>query len=340
MPTTSPTWVIGPCIRDMAAGSAPPLARPAPAAKLAPPGLRSAMSVVSPIPRRLGSQAAMPTLFVLLWSTGFIGAKYGLPYAEPFTFLLLRFGLVALLLGAAALVVRAPWPGHWTQVGHIAVAGLLVQGVYLGGVFAAIHRGVPAGVSALIVGIQPILTAAVVGPLLGERVRPRQWLGLLLGFVGVVLVVTRGLRLQGGGQGGGLAGLALCVAALLAITAGTLYQKRFCAGLDLRTGAFIQFAASAVLMAVLSGLFESGHIEWTGHFLFALAWLSLVLSLGAISLLFVLIRRGAASQVASLFYLVPPVTAVMAYVMFGETLGPAALAGMAVAAVGVALVNR
>ena len=279
---------------------------------------------------------AAPALFVVLWSTGFIGGKLGLPYAEPFTFLTLRFTLVAAILAALATVLRAPWPASWRQAGHIAVAGLLVQGVYLGGVFAAIHLGVSAGVSALIVSLQPILTAAVVGPLLGERIHMRQWLGLVFGFIGVILVVTRTFRFEGGGP----AGLALCVAALLGITAGTLYQKKYCAALDLRTGACIQFAAAALLMAVLSLLFEHQRIEWTGDFILALVWLTLVLSFGAVSLLFIMIRRGTASRVASLFYLVPPVTAVMAYVIFGETLGPLALLGMAIAALGVALVIR
>lgn len=298
------------------------------------------MTVESPHARRVDLASAMPALFVLLWSTGFIGAKFGLPYAEPFTFLLLRFGVVIAILGAITLAVRAPWPANWAQVGHIAVAGLLVQGIYLGGVFAAIHLGVPAGVSALIVGIQPLLTAAVVGPFLGERVRARQWFGFVLGFIGVALVVTRTLHFDGAREGASLSGLALCGAALLGITAGTLYQKKYCAGLDLRTGALIQFGASALMMIPLSVLFEHQHIAWTRDFLFALLWLSLVLSVGAISLLFILIRRGAASRVASLFYLVPPVTAIMAYLIFGETLGPLALIGMAIAAFGVALVNR
>jgi len=277
----------------------------------------------------------MPAVFVLLWGTGFIAAKLGLPHAEPFTFLLLRFALVAAILGAMAPLFGAPWRGSWRQAGHIALTGLLVQGTYLGGVFAAIHLGISAGVSALIVGVQPILTATVVGPLLGEPVRPRQWLGLLFGFAGVVLVVARALHFDGGG----VAGLALCVAALLGITIGMVYQKKFCASLDLRTGTCIQFTAAAFMMAVLSFAFEDQRIEWTGAFIVGLLWLSLVLSVGAVSLLSIMIRRAAASRVASLFYLVPPVTALMAYFAFGETLRPLALLGMAIAAAGVALVN-
>ncbi len=275
-----------------------------------------------------------PALFVVLWSTGFIGAKYGLPYAEPLTFLLWRFILVTALLALLAWLARAPWPSSARSAGHVAVAGLLLHGGYLGGVFVAIHQGVSAGTMALIAGLQPALTAAAAGPLLGERVRPRQWIGLALGLAGVALVVSN--RLGAGTATPG--GYVLALVALFAITAGTLYQKRFCAHMDLRSGGVIQFAAAAIAIAMLAPLFESMRIQWTGEFIFALAWLVLVLSLGAISLLYVLIRHGEAARVASLFYLVPPVTALMAYAIFGERLGPTALAGMAMTVVGVALV--
>ena len=275
--------------------------------------------------------------FVALWSTGFVGAKYGLPWAGPFDFLAIRFAIVAALMLGLALALRAPWPERRAAWAHIAVAGLLLHGVYLGGVFAGIDAGVPAGTTALIVGTQPVLTAVVVGPLLGERVRPRQWLGFLLGFVGLVLVVSEQLAVPGTDRAGGVAAI---VIALLGITAGTLYQKRFCPALDLRSGAAIQYTAAAVAMSAVAVAFDEQQVRWTGEFLFALAWLSVVLSLGAISLLFLLIRRGAASRVASLFYLVPPTAAAYAWLLFGETLGPAALAGMATIVVGVALVNR
>lgn len=291
---------------------------------------------IADTPRRMLLMQSAPALFVLLWSTGFIGAKYGLPYAGPFTFLAVRLAVAAALLGSIALLSRAPWPRNPAEIGHIAVAGLLVHGVYLGGVFSAIHLGVPAGVSALIVGTQPLLTAVVVRPLLGEQVSPRQWLGLALGFVGVALVVSRTFDIAGTG----FAAFAWCVAGLFGITGGTIYQKRFCAGLDLRSGTTIQYAVVCVVMWGMSGLFETGRIEWTGEFLFALGWLCLVLSLGAVTLLYILIRHGAAARVASLFYLVPPTTALMAYFMFGETLGLLALIGLGVTALGVALVNR
>ncbi len=277
----------------------------------------------------------MPGLFVLLWATGFIGAKFGLPYAEPMTFLAIRFAIVTALVLGLALATGAPWPRSWRLAGHIAVVGLLLHGVYLGGVFVSIKQGTPAGVSALIVGIQPLLTAAMAGPLLGERVRPLQWFGLVLGLAGVALVVWNRLGLAAGTP----LSTGFSVLALLGITAGTLYQKRFCGAMDLRTGGVIQFAAATLLMLALATAFETMDVQWTGRFIFALAWLGLVLSLGAITLLHLLIRRGAAAKVASLFYMVPPCTAVMAWLLFGETLDGIALGGMAVAVIGVALVN-
>lgn len=280
--------------------------------------------------------ALMPAVFVLLWSTGFIGAKFGLPYAEPLTFLLIRLGLVALVLAGVALAARAPWPKTWAEAGRIALAGLLVHGVYLSGVFAAIDHGLPAGVTALIVGLQPLLTAAMAGPFLGERVSGRQWTGLLLGLAGVALVVWEKIRFDDGH----LAGLALALMALLGITLGTVYQKRHGTGMDLRSGTAIQYGATAAVLAVLAPALETMHVQWTGEFVFALVWLAGVLSVGAIFLLFLLIRRGAAALVASLFYLTPPVTALVAWGLFGEQLGVPALVGMAVAAGGVALVNQ
>ena len=283
------------------------------------------------------SDTAVGLGFVALWATGFVGAKYGLPWAGPFDFLALRFAIVSALMLAVAFAFRAPWPRAPREIGHIAVAGLLLHGVYLGGVFAGIDAGVPAGIAALIVGTQPVLTAVVVGPLLGEYVRPRQWLGFALGFLGLLLVLGERLALPGGET---ITALGLLVIALLAITGGTLYQKRFCPNLDLRSGTAIQYLATAAALLPLAWLLDSEPIQWTGEFLFALAWLTLVLSVGAISLLYVLIRRGAASRVASLFYLVPPTAAGYAWLLFGETLGAAALAGMVVIAAGVALVNR
>lgn len=279
---------------------------------------------------------AAPALFVLLWSTGFIGGKLGLPHAEPLTFLLWRMALVAVVLLALSAWQKAPWPASWRAVGHIAVAGLLVHGVYLGGVFGALKQGLPAGTVALIVGLQPLLTALVAGPLLGERITGRQWLGFALGLAGVTAVVWEKLSLNVGGP----LGIGLSVAALLGISIGTLYQKRHCSDMDLRTGTTIQYAATGTVLAIVAPFTETMRIDWAADFIFALVWLCLVLSVGAIFLLFALIRRGAASKVASLFYLVPPVTALMAWALFGEKLGPLALSGMVVTAAGVALVLR
>jgi drug/metabolite transporter (DMT)-like permease len=277
----------------------------------------------------------MPGVFVFLWSTGFIGAKFGLPYAGPLTFLSLRFAIVIALLLALIAATGAPWPREPRQIAHIAIAGALVHATYLGGVFASISQGVDAGVSALIVGVQPVLTALLASPLLGERVSARQWAGLALGMAGVGLVVWRKLGL---GEGTPFA-MALSVLALLGITAGTLYQKRFCAGMDLRTGGLVQFAASLALIGPLALVLEDNAIVWSGEFVFALFWMTVVMSLGAITLLMLLIRRGEASRVASLFFLVPPTTALLAWPLFDERLGPVALLGMALAAAGVALVN-
>ena len=277
-----------------------------------------------------------PGLFVLLWSTGFIFTKFGIPYAEPFTFLAIRFAITAAILSALALAAGAPWPATWTARGHIVVAGLLLNGIYLGGVFSATAHGVPTGVVALIAGVQPLLTALLVGPLLGDKVTRRQWTGIVLGFGGVVLVVWE--RIAFGGTTA--VGIGFAVMCLLGITAGTLYQKRFCADLDLRSGTAVQLMGATAFCLAVAGVTETMVVDWTGEFIFALGWLVLVLSIAAFSLLYTLLRRGAAAKVASLFYLTPPTTAIMGFALFNETLGWPAILGMAIAVAGVALVNR
>jgi drug/metabolite transporter (DMT)-like permease len=276
-----------------------------------------------------------PFLFVFLWSTGFLGAKLGLPHAAPLAFLLVRYLLVIALMTALALALRAPWPRDARQWFHIGISGLLLHAFYLGGVFVAIDSGLPVGVTALIVGMQPLLTATVAGWLLGETIAPRQWLGLTLGFVGVALVVSNKL-------GGAFEVKAIwpAVTALLAITAGTLYQKKFCPRFDWRSGAAAQFLPSAVVTGIVVLALDDVHIDWTGEFIFALGWLVLVLSIGAISLLNWLISHGSAVNVASLFYLTPPTTALLAWLLFGETLTGIALIGMALAVWGVYLSRR
>ena len=274
--------------------------------------------------------AATPLIFVISWSTGNIFTKLGLPHAEPFTFLAIRFAVATLLLAVIALVFRAPWPSSPRVVGHILVAGSLVYTVYLCAVFVAIDQGVSTGTAALISGLQPILTACVVGRILGEMVTPRQWIGLALGLVGVTLVVWRKLAIDEGTE----FGMAFATLAMLGLTLGTSYQKRFCAGMDLKSGTAIQLAGSAVAALVLAVFFETREVAWTSEFVLALSWLIVVLTVGAYMLLFYLLAIGAASKVASLFYLTPPTTAVMGYFVFNETFGVLALIGMAVAVVG------
>ena len=275
-----------------------------------------------------------PGLFVVLWSSGFIGAKFGLPYAEPFTFLSVRMAFGVALFAIIVAVGRPLWPPA-RLILHSAVTGLLAQGLYLGGVFVSIHLGLPAGLSALIPGLQPVLTSTIANRWLGEQVGLRQWIGLGLGAVGVYLVVQGRLEIGGTSPGAWLA----IVVALIGITLGTLYQKRHATGVDLRISMLVQLAAAELLFVPAAFVFESRSIAWTADFIFALAWLVFVLSFGANLLLFWLIRQQAATSVASLFYLTPAVTALMAWLLFREYLDPLSLIGMAVCAVAVILVN-
>jgi len=273
-------------------------------------------------------------LFVLIWSTGFIGARYGMPYAEPATFLALRFGGVLVLMIPVVLVLRASWPPR-TQVLHIAVAGMLIQGGYLLGVFEAIRLGMGAGLAALIVGLQPVLTA-VFAAVVNEWIGIRQWFGLALGLAGVTLVVWERLAFSGLG----VASVLAAIGALVSITFGTLYQKRFTPNFDLRIGSVIQFGAALLLVVPVSLILETREVEWTTPLIGAMLWSVLALSLGAVSLLFLLIRRGAATKVVSLMYLTPGVTALMAWVLFDEVLTWAMAVGVALTAVSVASMMR
>ena len=276
-----------------------------------------------------------PGLFVVLWSTGFIGAKLGLPYAEPATFLILRYLLVLALLLPICWFWRAPWPSAPDAL-QMVVAGALLQAGFQGGVFGSMYLGMPAAVSALITGLQPVLTAVLGAALLGERTRASQWLGLALGFAAVVLVVGDRIAVERLPIGA----LALALMALVSITLGTVWQKRHGARVDLRTGAAIQFATAAVLTAPFALAFETLEVRWSAEFAIALGWLVVVLSLGAIFLLLYLIRHGGATRVASLFYLVPPTTALLAWPLFGETYTLAAAAGMALGMLAVWMVTR
>ncbi len=280
------------------------------------------------MPNRLAH--IFPLLFVVLWSTGFIGARLGLPHSEPLTFLFVRYLLVVALLVALSLISKAPWPAQPRDWFHIGVAGLLIHGVYLGGVFIAISMGLPSGVAALVVGLQPLLVAVGAGLFLHETVVRRQWLGLILGLAGVALVLANKL-----GAGFDLHALLPCVISLLAITCGNLYQKRFCPQFDWRTGAVAQFIPTVVVTGIAAALTENFYIDWVPEMMFAMAWLVIVLSLGAVSLLNWLIRNNNSVNVASLFYLVPPCTAVVAWLLFGESFAGTALVGMGLVVWGV-----
>ncbi len=277
---------------------------------------------------------ATPFAFVVIWASGFVVAKFATPHAEPLSFLLLRYAGVVVLMLALALAARAVWPS-WRDAVHLAVAGIGIQAGYLGGVWVAIAQGMPAGVAALLVNLQPLLTAAFVG-LVAERLGRLQVVGLVLGFLGVALVVSGALTTEG------ITWLTvgLTTMALLTITIGTLYQKHFCPDFDLRTGQVVQFAASILLTLPFALAFESFRLDWTPELFGALAWSVFVLTGSGVSLLYLMLRRGAAAQVTSYFYLVPGVTALFAWLMFGERLNPLALVGMAVAVLGVALATR
>jgi drug/metabolite transporter (DMT)-like permease len=275
-----------------------------------------------------------PGLFVILWASGFIGAKLGLPYAEPLTFLFLRMIGAVLLLGVFVLLTRPSWPDR-NGVLDSCVTGVFMHALYLGGVYVSIAFGLPAALSALLVGLQPLLTSTIANRLLGERVVARQWGGLVLGLVGIYLVV------QDKATTGGATPLAwvAAIVALISITFGTIYQKRFGGGIDWRPGMLIQYSAAGVFFALGAMAFETSTVHWTPEFLFALSWLVFVLSFGAIWLLYFLIRRAAATRVVSLFYLTPPVTALMAWTLFDERLAQLAIIGMLLCVIAVFLVN-
>jgi drug/metabolite transporter (DMT)-like permease len=277
---------------------------------------------------------AAPAIFVVLWSTGFVATKYVLHNAEPLTYLSIRMAVVVGLMAVIVAIARPQWPDR-IGIAHSIVAGLLVHGFYLGGTAVAISLSIPAGLSALIPGLQPILTSTLANRWLGERVTPLQWSGLLLGLAGVVLIL-HDRSMEGQARWGWLAS----GVSLVSITLGTLYQRHYCSKIDWRAGNLVQYIAVTVLFGAAAWLFEGRVVHWTGEFVLALVWLAVVLSIGSIGLLYWLIRRSAATSVASLFYLVPAVTAVMAYVLFGEQLDAVSIAGMVACAAAVFLVNR
>ena len=281
-------------------------------------------------------QTAMPAVFVVIWSTGFVVARYGMPHAPPLSFLAVRYALSMLAFGAWIAVTKPRWPVGRAQWMHLAVVGTLMHAGYLGGVWAAVKDGLGAGLVALVVGLQPLLTALWLSSTAStHRIAARQWLGLTLGLAGLLLVVWHKLQL---GQAS-VWNMALATFALASITAGTLYQKRFVAPCDVRTASAVQLAAALLVTAPLA-LLESGSFRMHAELVGAMAWSVLVLTLGGSSLLYLLLQRGAATSVSSLMYLVPPCTALLAWWLFGETLGWLALGGLLLTAAGVALVVR
>ena len=280
----------------------------------------------------------MPGIFVLLWATGFIGAKYGLPYAEPFTLLTIRMYLTLIVILALAGLYRTHWPDRRGTL-HSLVVGTLVHAAYLGGVFSAIKLGMSAGLVSLLVGLQPVLTALAAWGWLGQRLRPLQAFGLLLGLSGVAMVLLPESR-DSYFSAYSITALYAALVALFGISFGTLYQKRFCAGIPLLTGTFFQYLAASLLLTMLAFVFETRQVDWQPTLVLTILWLVFGLSLTAILLLMLMIREGEAAKVASYFYLTPPVTAVMAGLLFGETLGTRAIAGILVTAAGVYLIVR
>jgi drug/metabolite transporter (DMT)-like permease len=277
---------------------------------------------------------AAPIVFVLLWCTGFIGTKYVLNDAEPLTYLTVRMMLAVAIMAVIVAWVRPVWPDR-AGIGHSIVAGLLVQGLYLAGTVFAVAHKVPVGLSALIPGLQPILTSILASRFLGERVTPLQWGGLGLGLAGVLLILYGRPMTGEAGWGWFASGISL-----ITITVGTLYQKRYCGGIDWRTGSFIQQLAALVLFGIGALAFETNVIHWSAEFVLSVIWLAVVLSIGTVGLLYWLLRRQPSSQVASLFYLVPAVTALMAFILFGEKLDAVAIIGMIACGAAVLLVNR
>ncbi|MDP3823278.1 MAG: DMT family transporter [Burkholderiales bacterium] len=281
----------------------------------------------------------MPWVFVLIWSTGFVVARFGMPHSPPMSFLALRYALSLLCFVGWISLAGVEWPRGREQWLHLAVVGVLIHAAYLGGVWSAVKAGIGAGTVALLVGLQPVLTAIwtalITSAATQARVSMRQWFGLLLGLAGLVFVVWPKL---GGGEVTAW-NLALAVFALVGITTGTLYQKRFVAPCDVRSASAVQLLAAFVVTAPLAAL-EAEPIVWHPHMIGAMAWSVLVLTLGGSSLLYMLLQRGAATPVTSLMYMVPPCTALMAWALFGESFTPQMLLGMLLTVSGVALVVR
>jgi drug/metabolite transporter (DMT)-like permease len=282
-----------------------------------------------------------PLVFVLLWSTGWVVAKYAAPHADPFTFLAIRFALAAVLMGLVAWAMSAPWRMGPRAIGHGLLSGVFLHGIYLGAVWWAIAQGLPAGISALIAALQPLLTALMAPRLLGERLVARQWIGIGAGFVGLVIAIWPKLAAVDLARLDGLAlPIFINMLGMVSVTVATFHQKRFLAGGDLRVISMVQYVGAALVVLPVALLFEPMRFDMTVPALVAMAWSVIALSLGAIGLLLWLIRHGAVSRAATFIYLVPPVAAIEAWLVFGETLTPMQWAGMGLTVLGVALATR
>jgi drug/metabolite transporter (DMT)-like permease len=290
--------------------------------------------------RGLINSKSAPIIFVLLWSTGFTGIRYGIPYAPPFTFIAVRMAFASILLAIIALVITKRFARDLPTIGKSALVGLTIHGAYLGGCFYGVKQGMPAGITALICSLQPVLVSIFSSIFFGEKLSSRKWLGLGLGLAGLVMVIAPKLEASGE-QALPLAGVIAVFIALLGGTSGTLLQKKFGAGVEVLSGTSWQYVATGILMALLALTFEDGQsITWSASFIFSLVWLIVALSIGAILILYYLLARSSAASVSSLYYLVPAVTAVEAYFLFGEKIGPVTAMGTLVTIAGVALVVR
>lgn len=290
------------------------------------------------MPQKLERYA--PVLFVFLWSTGFVGAKYIVPYAEPFTFLTIRYFLAALILFAIAYAFKQPLKLNKEQFKASFAVGILLHVIYIGGVFYAVSLGVSAGISAVIVSIQPVLVSLLAVPLLGERLRWVQVVGLFLGVAGIALLLLPKVFQGDYTASTSIAGIIICVIALLGTSGGYLVQKKLGGEIPFLSGTGAQYAISAIAFAILSVATEDQIIQWVPEFFFGLAWIVFMLSIASIVLLYGMLRTGSASKVSSLYYLVPPVAAIQAYFLFDEVIGFVGIIGMAFAGLGVVLVMR
>jgi len=278
----------------------------------------------------------IPWLFVWIWSTGFLAAKYGLPYADPFILLSYRFGLTLIVLLPVILIQKRKWVKSWSGVFHLLIAGSLIHGIYLGGVFQAIKWGMPAGLSSMIIGLQPILMAFIAFAMLNESINKKQWLGLIISLLGLYLVLSGHLNLVISDDIS-FGAIVVAFIALFAVSIGVIYQKRFCSSMDLITGTWIQYLGALVISFTVSQIFEIGEIMWELPFIATLVWQVLGLSIGAILLLMIMIQREVSTIIGSYFYLVAPVVAIQAWFLFDESLNMTAIVGILLVSLGVSM---